>query len=100
MVATIHQPNSLITDSFDDWALLAQGRLLYSGAWSGAVGYFEAAGYACPMYRCAGPCAFDHCKQRLICPVDTACCVQHTCEGLMRQVPLPQSLHDTGTAGI
>jgi hypothetical protein len=53
VVATIHQPNSLITDHFDDWALLAQGRLLYSGLWSGAVPYFDAAGYACPMYRCA-----------------------------------------------
>jgi hypothetical protein len=51
VVATIHQPNSLITDHFDDWALLAKGRLLYSGPWSGALAYFEAAGHACPLYR-------------------------------------------------
>jgi hypothetical protein len=51
VVATIHQPNSLITDTFDDWALLAQGRLLFSGPWSTAVPYFEAAGYPCPLYR-------------------------------------------------
>jgi ABC-type multidrug transport system ATPase subunit len=51
VVATIHQPNSLITDHFDDWALLAKGRLLYAGPWAGALPYFEAAGHACPLYR-------------------------------------------------
>lgn len=58
MVATIHQPNSLITDHFDDWALLAQGRLLYFGPWEAAVPYFDAAGYVCPMYRYG--CSADH----------------------------------------
>lgn len=53
VVATIHQPNSLITDHFDDWALLAQGRLLYFGPWEAAVPYFDAAVYVCPMYRYA-----------------------------------------------
>ncbi|WIA39802.1 hypothetical protein OEZ86_005855 [Tetradesmus obliquus] len=51
VVATIHQPNSLITDTFDDWALLAKGRLLYAGPWCGALPYFEAAGHTCPLYR-------------------------------------------------
>ncbi|KAF6254638.1 P-loop containing nucleoside triphosphate hydrolase protein [Scenedesmus sp. NREL 46B-D3] len=37
VVATIHQPNSAITDAFDDWALLARG---------GCCG-----GPACPLYR-------------------------------------------------
>jgi hypothetical protein len=51
VVATIHQPNSLITDHFDDWALLAKGRLLFAGPWGAALPYFEAAGHACPLYR-------------------------------------------------
>jgi hypothetical protein len=33
-VATIHQPNSDITDLFDDYLLLARGRALYAGRWA------------------------------------------------------------------
>jgi hypothetical protein len=51
VVATIHQPNSLITDHFDNWALLAKGRLLYAGPWGAALPYFEGAGHTCPLYR-------------------------------------------------
>ena len=31
--------------------LLAQGQLLYAGAWAGALPYFEGLGYPCPMYK-------------------------------------------------
>lgn len=51
VVCTIHQPNSDITDYFDDFMLLAAGRVMYSGPWPGAVSHFEGCGYRCPMYK-------------------------------------------------
>ena len=50
VVATIHQPNSLIVDLWDDFLLLAKGRTMYSGPWAGALPYFEAAGHPSPTY--------------------------------------------------
>ncbi|KAG2452090.1 hypothetical protein HYH02_003126 [Chlamydomonas schloesseri] len=51
VVCTIHQPNSDITDCFDDYLLLAGGRTLYGGLWSGAVDFFARAGYSCPSFK-------------------------------------------------
>lgn len=51
VVCTIHQPNSDITDTFDDWMLLSKGVVLYHGPWSEAVDYFQAHGFPCPMYK-------------------------------------------------
>lgn len=50
VVLTIHQPNSLITAQFTDFMLLADGCLVYGGPWSGALPFFEAAGFVCPPY--------------------------------------------------
>lgn len=44
-MCTIHQPNSDITDCFHDFLLLAGGRTMYGGLWSGAVDFFAGAGY-------------------------------------------------------
>jgi len=51
VVLTIHQPNSDIVDTFDDFMLLSTGRCLYFGEWSEAVEWFASAGHACPMYK-------------------------------------------------
>ncbi|PNW84101.1 hypothetical protein CHLRE_04g220850v5 [Chlamydomonas reinhardtii] len=51
VVCTIHQPNSDITDCFHDFLLLAGGRTMYGGLWSGAVDFFAGAGYSCPAYK-------------------------------------------------
>jgi hypothetical protein len=50
VVFTIHQPNSLITSRFDEFMLLAAGRLVYGGPWAGAVPAFAAAGHRCPQF--------------------------------------------------
>lgn len=50
MVASIHQPNSQITDCFDDLLLLAGGCCIYYGPWQSSVQYFASAGYVCPVY--------------------------------------------------
>lgn len=50
VVVTIHQPNSLITSKFDDFMLLAAGKLVYGGPWDDAVDFFSLAGYQCPAY--------------------------------------------------
>lgn len=42
---TIHQPNSLITAKFDDFMLLAAGRVVYQGAWEHAVDFFARMGW-------------------------------------------------------
>ena len=34
VVCTIHQPNSDITDHFDDFLLLSTGRIVYFGRWN------------------------------------------------------------------
>jgi hypothetical protein len=51
VVATIHQPNSDITDMFDDFVLLAFGCTVYGGPWKGAVGHFTLGGFECPTYK-------------------------------------------------
>ncbi|KAK9824375.1 hypothetical protein WJX72_009828 [[Myrmecia] bisecta] len=51
VVCTIHQPNSDITDNFDDLLLLARGRCAYFGPWDHSIDYFKSLGYACPMYK-------------------------------------------------
>jgi len=50
VVATIHQPNSQITHSFDDLLLLASGSCIYFGPWQSSVPYFAAVGHTCPLY--------------------------------------------------
>ena len=45
VVCTIHQPNSDITERFDDLLLLASGRVVYFGAWADAVEHFAQLGY-------------------------------------------------------
>ena len=45
VVCSIHQPNSDIVDTFDDIHLMAQGRSVYLGPWSQAVGFFVKAGF-------------------------------------------------------
>ena len=49
VVCTIHQPNSDITDMFDDFMLLSDGSMVYGGTWRGAVPFFTAQGY---VYVC------------------------------------------------
>ncbi|KAK9905029.1 hypothetical protein WJX75_008206 [Coccomyxa subellipsoidea] len=50
VVTTIHQPNSTITNCFDDLLLLSFGQLIYMGKWTKSVEYFSSLGYKCPMY--------------------------------------------------
>ena len=45
VVTTIHQPNSTITDCFDDLLLLSFGNLIYMGKWAKSVEYFSSLGY-------------------------------------------------------
>jgi len=60
VMATIHQPNSDIVDTFDDFMLLALGHTVYHGPWAGAVAYFDAQGESrwahteCRVNRAAG----------------------------------------------
>eukprot|EP00210_Caulerpa_lentillifera_P003747 g3580.t1 len=51
VVCSIHQPNSDIVDTFDDFHLIANGRSVFIGPWSDAVPFFERSGYKCPMYK-------------------------------------------------
>jgi ABC-type multidrug transport system ATPase subunit len=48
VIATIHQPRSSIYSMFDYLMLLSEGRTMYYGRASEAVGYFSALGYICP----------------------------------------------------
>ena len=50
VVLTIHQPNSLITSKFDDFMLLADGKVVYFGAWEDAVSFFSEVGLHCPQF--------------------------------------------------
>lgn len=50
VVASIHQPNSQITECFDDLLLLAGGRTAYFGPWQSSMPYFASVGFACPVY--------------------------------------------------
>jgi len=51
VVCTIHQPNSDITDMFDDFMLLASGRCVYNGSWRAAVEWFGRQGFVTPTYK-------------------------------------------------
>ncbi|KAJ3410840.1 ATP-binding cassette sub- G member 1 [Chytridiales sp. JEL 0842] len=48
VVATIHQPSSEIFRIFDDFILMADGRIMYQGPADQAVKYFARLGYECP----------------------------------------------------
>ena len=48
VVFTIHQPRSNIVALFDQLLLLAKGRVVYSGPFSGCQHYFDQIGYSCP----------------------------------------------------
>lgn len=49
VIASIHQPSGDITQLFDDFLLLADGRLMYCGAWIKAGPFFENLGYRCAV---------------------------------------------------
>ena len=44
-MTTIHQPNTPITECFDDLLLLSHGTIMYMGEWSDSVQYFSGLGY-------------------------------------------------------
>ncbi|KAF8604728.1 hypothetical protein BDV93DRAFT_440195 [Ceratobasidium sp. AG-I] len=48
VIFTIHQPRSNIVSLFDHLILLAQGRVVYSGAYAQCQEYFEKIGHTCP----------------------------------------------------
>ncbi|KAL9115386.1 MAG: hypothetical protein Q9227_000707 [Pyrenula ochraceoflavens] len=48
VVFTIHQPRSNIVALFDQLVLLAKGKTVYSGPFSGCQEYFNQIGYSCP----------------------------------------------------
>ncbi|KAI9706648.1 MAG: hypothetical protein M1836_003657 [Candelina mexicana] len=48
VIFTIHQPRSNIAALFDSLILLAKGKTVYSGSFSGCQPYFERIGYSCP----------------------------------------------------
>ncbi|MCJ1413505.1 hypothetical protein MMC19_007611 [Ptychographa xylographoides] len=48
VIFTIHQPRSNIVALFDQLMLLAKGRVVYSGPFSGCQQYFDQIGYTCP----------------------------------------------------
>lgn len=48
VIFTIHQPRSNIVALFDQLVLLAKGRVVYSGPFSGCQQYFDQIGYSCP----------------------------------------------------
>ncbi|CAO3632026.1 unnamed protein product [Cunninghamella blakesleeana] len=48
IVFTIHQPRSNIVTLFDQFVLLAKGRIIYSGPQLHAQSYFRNIGYPCP----------------------------------------------------
>ena len=48
VVFTIHQPRSNIVALFDQLILLAKGRTVYSGPFSGCQAYFDSIGFSCP----------------------------------------------------
>jgi len=56
VIATIHQPNSAITQMFDDFMLLNKGRVVYMGPFDKAVEEFNRNGCICPLY--SNPCDF------------------------------------------
>jgi len=50
LVATIHQPNSIITSMFDDLMLLVKGECVFFGEFQYAIKAFSNVGLNCPIY--------------------------------------------------
>ena len=59
VVTTIHQPNTPITECFDDLMLLSHGTIMYMGEWSESVQYFSSLGY-----RYGSLCRLPMCQTR------------------------------------
>lgn len=51
IIATIHQPNTHIYNSFDQLMIMSLGRIIYHNAAKDAVSYFGALGYQCPITK-------------------------------------------------
>lgn len=51
IIATIHQPNTHIYNSFDQLMIMSLGRVIYHNNAKDAVGYFATIGYQCPMTK-------------------------------------------------
>eukprot|EP01023_Acetabularia_acetabulum_P062510 TRINITY_DN7702_c0_g2_i1.p1 TRINITY_DN7702_c0_g2~~TRINITY_DN7702_c0_g2_i1.p1 ORF type:complete len:430 (+),score=68.78 TRINITY_DN7702_c0_g2_i1:116-1405(+) len=51
VICTIHQPNSDIVETFDDFIMMASGRITYGGKWDKAIEFFSSAGYPCPNFK-------------------------------------------------
>lgn len=50
VIATIHQPNSELFQSFDRLLLLMEGHTIYQGKANESLAYFGQIGYKCPDY--------------------------------------------------
>ena len=59
IVMSIHQPRGTIFQLFDDLLLLAEGKVMFCGAASGAAGHFASLGYKCPSGINAGEFVVD-----------------------------------------
>eukprot|EP00826_Nyctotherus_ovalis_P004756 TRINITY_DN1104_c0_g5_i2.p1 TRINITY_DN1104_c0_g5~~TRINITY_DN1104_c0_g5_i2.p1 ORF type:complete len:667 (-),score=156.46 TRINITY_DN1104_c0_g5_i2:175-2175(-) len=51
IIATIHQPNTHIYNSFDQLMIMSLGRVIYHNVAKDAVAYFATIGYECPMTK-------------------------------------------------
>ena len=51
VLTTIHQPSADICQRYDDFLLVAGGRVLYCGPWGDAEAYFDALGRPRPSHR-------------------------------------------------
>lgn len=51
IIATIHQPNTHIYNSFDQLMIMSLGRVIYHNEAKDAVRYFSSIGYACPVNK-------------------------------------------------
>jgi len=51
VVCSIHQPNSDIVDTFDDFHLLSHGKTVFAGPWENAVPFFDRIGFQVPTYK-------------------------------------------------
>ena len=51
VVCSIHQPNSLMIDKFDDILVLAEGRSFFCGPKEDIFETYEEAGFICPPFH-------------------------------------------------
>jgi len=51
IIATIHQPNTHIYNSFDQLMIMSFGRVVYHNSAKDAVAYFDSIGYSCPVTK-------------------------------------------------